>query len=460
MFTVTIEHSPSLEEAARGFLNHLRNWVYVCTEKYEVARMIDDPDQSLFMTAWEPYLQVSGDQRAMDFLILQRDRIRSYFVETEQWSHGYWAYPDRPDGQTGVDHFIRFLGMMSRVGPRDPFTRGQILDAAEHLGNWVEKVPAWFDWDRGLFCSSLLGTEEIGQEEGARINTPDHLRLANMALLAYRVSNRHRYLDLAAACAKPWCESILRLVTLPLALLPGGDHEALPVYHLNPDQMGVYRVYLGSRYEDMEDPVARAERFLAADAINVFLRLWRYLGEDEFLLVAERLLDILVGALGDPDAGAVADAVRSYWRTTGSSRYNAAVLSAVQKMPAAGIHELGLEDAGPRLKVRPAGVGKSVDQLFWCENGTPRQCSPVLLALAAEMTEDSHLAATALDLGCAYFRVARHVLLDGRSKASSARTVGAVARGGGRENHAGVTTAVLKPVLESFFPTPSNLFVD
>ena len=457
MFTIAIEKSSTLEESARGFLNHLRNWVYVCIEKYEVARMIDDPDQSVFMTSWEPYLQATGDQRALDFLILQRDHIRGYFMETEQWNHGYWAYLE---SQVGIDHFLRFLGMLSRFAPRDPFTRGQILDAAEHLGNWVERVPAWFDWERGLFLSSILGTEEINQEEGARMNTPIHLRLANLALLAYRISNRHRYLDLAAACAKPWCESILRVVKLPIALLPDQDRGVLPVYALDSSQVDLYRAYLGDRMEDLEDPMARAERFLAADAINVFLRLWRYLGEDEFLLVAERLLDVLVGALEDPDAGAVADAVRSYWRTTGSSRYNASVLSAVQKMPAASIRELGLEDAGPRLKLRPPGIGKSVDMLAWRENGAPRLCSPALVALAAEMTEDSQLATAALDLGCAYFKIARHVLLDGRSKASSARTVGAVARGNGRENHAGVTTAVLKPVLESFFPTPSNLFTD
>lgn len=458
MFEISIDKSPSLEESARRFLNSLRTWIAVCVEKYDAARMIDDPDQSLFMSSWETCLHFSPDALTLDFLNRQRDRIRKYYMETEQWKHGFWAFSEGPEG---IEHFNRFLGMLARLKPQDPFTRSQILDAAEHLGNWVEKVPEWFDWDRSLFRSILLGTEEIGEEEGMEVNTPNHLRLVSLSLLAYRVSNRRRYLDLAAACARPWCSAILRPDALPLGLIPGPvDGKAFPLYTLDPDQQTRYGPFLGESCEDDSHPLARAETFLTVDAVNVFLRLWRYCGEDEFLQATERLLDVLVDALHDPDSGAVADAIRSYWRTTGSSRYNAAVISAARQQPVSEVRELALEEAGHPLKVRPVGVGKAVDMLLWRENGNPRRCNPALLALAAEVTEDHELATCVLDMGFGYFRLARQVLLDGRGKTSSSRTVSAVARGGGRENHAGVVTAVLKPLLETFFPNPADLYKD
>jgi hypothetical protein len=459
LFRFPVEGSLSLEAAARRFLSCLHTWTEVCKEKYESAAVIDDPDQALFMTAWEPYLQIAGDSHIETFLANQRDLIRDYFVETEQWAHGYWRFQD---GQGGTEHFNRFLNMLARLKPRDVHTRAQILDAAEHLGNWVEEVPAWFDWERGLFRSVFLGTEEVGQGEGTEINIPDHLRMANLALLAYRISNRHCYLDLAAACAKPWCKAILQGSRLPFGLLPDArtTGEVIPLYSLDHAQASLYRPFFGPVGEEIDPPRARAEAFLAADGVQVFLQVWRYVGKKEFLHTAERLLDVLVGELEDPDAGAAADAVRTYWRMTGRDRYNGVVLAAVQKLQGVEVHELSLAEAGPRLKVRPGGVGKGLDMLIWQEDGLPRRCSPILLALAAEMTADERLAARALDLGYAYFKVARQVLLDGRSKASSARTISAVSRGSGRENHAGVTTAVLKPILETFFPAPALLLED
>lgn len=455
MFTIQVKHSISLEDASRRFLDSLQSWVSESIKKYDSIPIVDDPEQSVLLTAWEPYIHTMKDKEALDFVTRQRDRFRQHYLDTGQWYHGYWAYPE---DFSGLEHFNRFLGMLTRLNPQDPFTHGQILDASEHLGNWVESIPAWFDWGRGLFYSAVLGTKRIARLEGSEVNTPDHLRLAGLALLAYRVSNRHRYLDLAAACAKPWCEAILRQVTLPLALLPGkAEDEYIPLYQADPAQITRYQSYLGDPCEDDSQPIARAERFLAADAVNLLIRLWRYLGENEFLLAAERLLDILIGALDDPDAGAVADAVRSYWRTTGSKRYNLAIITAMKKQKPQSIDEVAFEEAASRLKVRPVGVGKVVDMLTWLENGEQRRCNPILLATSAEITEDMSLAIDAMDLGLAYFKLAREALLDGRRKNSSSRTVIAVTLGNRRENHAGVISAVFKPLIETFFPDPADL---
>ena len=61
---------------------------------------------------------------------------------------------------------------------------------------------------------------------------------------------------------------------------------------------------------------------------------------------------------------------------------------------------------------------------------------PFTLTLGAEVTTDRELA--------------RSTLPDGRKHGCAANTISAVARGHGRDNNAGVMTAVLWPIVETF----------
>lgn len=63
-----------------------------------------------------------------------------------------------------------------------------------------------------------------------------------------------------------------------------------------------------------------------------------------------------------------------------------------------------------------------------------------------QFTGDAHLATRALDLGHATFALAMQHLPDGRDHGCSARSVSAAGRGHGRENNAGVVTALLTPL--------------
>ena len=449
MVSRPVESSSTVEEAARRFLESLRSWVYERMAAYDQAHAIDEHDQGTFMTGWEPYLRATQDAEAMAFVTQQRDRIRAHFVESGQWRHGYWK---SQEAHHGTEHFELFLGMLARLNPDDPHTNAQILDASEHIGNWVGGIPDWFNWQNGLFHSVFLGTERVGGAPGAAVNVPDHLRCVNIALLAYRVSGQRRYLDMACAHGQRWTEAILQSMTLPIALLPDGERGCVPIYKLEGAYNAQYRSFMGELPEDFDQPLARAENFLASDSIGALLRLWRYSGQNDYRAAAECLLDVLATGLNDPDAGSAADAIRSYWRTTGSDRYNAAVLTAALPLQPYSIRSLSLE-VGPKLKVKPLGVGKRTDMLTWLEDGAPRRCSPILLSLAAEIKNDARLATAALDLGRVYLELSRQALPDGRNHGCAARSVSAVARGHGRENHAGVTTAVLKPLLESFSPS-------
>jgi hypothetical protein len=79
----------------------------------------------------------------------------------------------------------------------------------------------------------------------------------------------------------------------------------------------------------------------------------------------------------------------------------------------------------------------------WYEDGAPRRHNPVTLAAAAAIAEREDWRTLALDLGYAYFELARRSYPDGRDHGCSSRSVSAVARGHGRDNNVGVLTGLL-----------------
>ncbi len=446
IYSQPVVHSPDLPTACERFVADVGDWVRDCIRRYADAPPTNVHDQATYTTSWEPYLLATGDPEALGYLAKLRNEICVHYTQTGQWRHGYWTMHE---AHHGTEHFELFLGFLQRVLPDDPETTRQLQDAAEHVGNWSAEVSDWFNWERRRFHSLFFGADGVRAESGMEINSPDHLRLVNICLLAAGAelpgfpkpgSSIEHYIDLAILYAGEWADAILAEERLPLALTPTGT-----LYDFDGANEAVYRSFMGE-VSGLESPVDRAENFLGSDAINTFLRLWKESGQMRFRQAAERLLDLLVTQLDDPDAGAAADAVRAYRRWTADSRYDAAVLKAVATLEPSAVRELTL-DTDFRLDHRPSGVGKRSDMPRWLEDGAPRRHNPITLLVAAEIRRDEKLATATVDLARAYFLLARRAFPDGREHGCAARTVSAIARGHGRENHAGMTTAVLAPAL-------------
>ena len=99
--------------------------------------------------------------------------------------------------------------------------------------------------------------------------------------------------------------------------------------------------------------------------------------------------------------------------------------------------------------VEPEGVELPTLGSDGLQDGLPRRHNPIILSLAAEVLSDGELATRAVDLARTYFELARDTLPDGRSHGCAGNSVNAVARGHGRDNNAGMVTAVLAPALEA-----------
>ena len=433
MLTATVEHSTGFSEAYTRLMDSLGRWVDDCIQRYASAETTDVHDQGTYTTGWAPYVRERKDARALAFLKQRRDAIRDHFVKTGQWHHGYWVLQE---AHHGTEHFELFLGTLLSLDPRDAETRRQILDATEHIGNWVDGIPAWYDAESHLFRSMYLGTREVRTEPGMALNIPDHLRFASLCLLALEAGGGDPYLDLASDYVGNWADAILASDVMPVGLLPSG-----PVTDLSGDAESAYRSFAGMAGH-LDDDVDRVENLLASHAVDVMLDLWHETGQSRFRAAAERLLDVLATQLHDPDAGAAADVIRTYRRITGDPRYDDAIREVVKPLDPLSVRTLGLQPDVDRPD-RPHGIGKRSDKPNWFEDGKPQRHNPILLAVAAEVMRSVELATAALDLGRTAFELAREALPDGRHHGCAANTVSAIARGHGRDNYAGVTTAVL-----------------
>ena len=338
MYRRQIEPSYDLPHACQRFLDDLRRWAYEDIDRYADEPATDVHDQGTYTTGWEPLLCAGSDERILCFLQQTRDRIRDHFAQTQQWEHGYWRMQE---AHHGTEHYELFLGALQRVLPDDRETARQLDDAAEHIGNWSSGAPDWFDWDRRRFHSLFFGADGLRTEPGMALNSPDHLRCVNICLLA--ASNpkteiaKNRYIELATAYAGEWAGAILAGDALPIALTPDGT-----VYQFSDDDKALYYSFMGEA-PALQSEVDRAENLLGSDTINTFLRLRQESGNLRFRQAAERLLEPLAAQLADPDAGAAADAVRTYRRWTGDGRYDKTVLEAMARLAPFDITEITLD---------------------------------------------------------------------------------------------------------------------
>ena len=440
MISIGIQDSPGLTEACQGFLAEVGDWTGACVRDLSAEPPTNGHDQATFTVAWAPYIEATNDVRALGFMVQLRDKIRDHFVATGAWRHGYWTMQE---AHHGTEHFELFLGTLWGLGPGDAATVEQLVDAAEHFGNWVPEIPPWFDWGAGLFRSFHFGTEGVKPAPGTRVNVADHLRCVNICMIAHRMTGEQRYLDLSVLYAGRWADAVNAADRLPVGLTEDGG-----VYSLPQESDAVYRAFAGQA-PDLAQDVDRAENLLASGAVNTWLALWGTTADTRFRQAAEKVTDVVATQLGDPDAGAGADVIRACRRWTNDRRYDRAVLDTVRELAPFGFSALSIDPA-PERQGRASGIGKRKDMPIWCEDGAPRRHSPMLLALAAEITEDERLATRSVDIGRAYLALARKAYAHGREHGCSARSVSAIARGHGRENNAGVVTAVLAPVMKHF----------
>lgn len=439
-FCTEWQHADSIVAGASHLLGEFTAWLDDRFVLHRDAPWRGGHDEGSFAIAWLDYYSWTLDQRVPELL-------GTLLAKSSEWiaSNHVHGYAPKQEAHHGIEHALLFLAPIHRRLGLDLAAIG-LIDTAHHIGNWVDKVPPWYDWDRHRFRSCDIGSVHVGDEG---LNIPEHLRFAAVAWEAHRITGERQYFDLATAYSREWAKAIANEERIPLVLDEGeaGDEA----------WMAARNRFMGAAPEDVDPPIHRVESLLASGAVHLFLDLHTETGDQTLLAATHRMLDLVVQELADPYADPAGDVLARYRRATGDSRYDEEAMvrigSPATYRPARQILTVGY-DWGPLF-----GLGKRRDMLRWTYVGEDHEevdlhavseRTPAANILAYEITGDERYAVRALTLAANRLRVARQALPDGRKNGCSAKSVSAVVHGHGRNFFAGSASPVLgSTVLES-----------
>lgn len=401
-------------------------------------------DEANYSLAWFSHYLVTKSNAVADHFRTLRDQLAGW-VERE-CLHGYEG---EAEAHHGTEPFLLFLPRYLGLFPEDEKAASLLEDAAHHIGNWVEGIPDWFDWERNRFWGYHIGTKVVNRDLGQVNEIAEHFRFIHIALAAHRVVGDQKYIDWAVRYGRRRAQMICDVPkgSLPIAWGPDGE----PVWPEKATESQARAAQAGHHVPG--DPLIGVECLLASGAIYVLGDLFEATSEEVFKDAARRIVEPLIGQLGDPYADPGAAAISYYRVAFDDKRYDEAILEQARRFPGPTAGELAM--VFPEVRRRMLmGVGKRADQTFWGEweektgNITAtKQPSTAALTLAYQLTGDVPFAARALDQAERKLTVARRVLRGGREHADMGGAVCSTAAGHGRNWGWGAVTGCYGPLL-------------
>ncbi len=218
-------------EAQIELRDQIRDWVEAGIWRQSGVPWRGIHDEADWAACFTDYYALTGDESVKRFLLELRDRFLNWAKENEydgnsihikpyrrsncepailkNMHHGFSADGSDYTSHTG-EHYTNFCSALFEMDPSDEIARGIIEDVAHHIGNWVEGIPEWYDWDRHMFRSHWLGTAHTRDYPPYDFSGTKETRIAYLTLVAYRATGEKRYLDWAKDYAGGWVERIMQ----------------------------------------------------------------------------------------------------------------------------------------------------------------------------------------------------------------------------------------------------------
>ena len=421
--------TPQSPAWANGFValrQEMDAWIAASSQFHKHVPFLGVHDEGSFIASWLCHYQLTRDPGIIEFARFLRDGFA-------QWAESNLLHGFFPEGEVHhqTEIFNNFLLRLWHVAP-DDLTAKLILDAAEHIGNWVPGLPEWYDWNEDRFLGWHIGTERAGDDDPFEV--PDHFRLIQLALGAYLICGDDRYLDLSTRWTTRWASAIIADPDEPLdAMLAEGVANA-----------SIVRAAQGAAHAG-PGKAGKVEPYVAAGAIDVLLDLHSITDDPLYANAARVLCALLVDELADPHSNPPGAILHRYRLQTQDTSLDARILGQL-----AGAS--GQPSGAPVMLVDEIargpipGIGKRSDMVRWGyreEDGSlvPEDApSPSALMLGYQITGSTDFADRALTMAAGRLRLARQSLRDGRRHGCSARSIGAVASGHGRDSGYGNVT--------------------
>ena len=430
---------------------HYRQLRQVLSQWLDHSAFVDHPgrngggeDEANYALSWFPHYLVTAEDKV-------QARFQSLLGDLENWvqTDCYHGYEPVAEAHHGTEPFLLFLPRYQAMFPEDETAAKLIEDAAHHIGNWVEEIPPWYDYDRDCFHSYRIGTREVGGDDQYALELAEHYRFIHIALAAHRAGGDGKYLDWSLRYGRKRAERILNYGDGPMPVVWEAGGAGVSARRMASSGQ---RDMSSSHHHVPDDPLAGIENLLASGAIYAFGDLYRLSSDEVFLNAARKIAEPLVGELLDPFADPGAAAVSYYRWTFQDTSLDDQIRSIVGQMPPEPDAPLAMVFPQEHRRREP-GVGKRADMIYWglwSEDGSVRPCrepSTAASVLGYQVTGDVHFACRALRFAATKLMMARRVLRGGREHADMGGAICSVAAGHGRNWGQGAVTGCYGPLL-------------
>ena len=400
-------------------------------------------DEANYALAWFPHYLITGDSTVLQHFDVLKTALLGWVKR--DCVHGY---EPKAEAHHGPEPFLLFLPRYIGLKPDDTEAISLLTDAAEHIGNWVPEIPAWYDYTRDTFIGYNIGTEFVENDEKNAYELAEHFRFIHIALAAYHVTGEKRYVEWALRYGQKRAERIIAAPD-PMPLLWDLDETGLSETEV--DAKNLHRL-VASSHHIPGDPLAGIENLLASGAIYALGDLYLLSEEDIFKSAAKRIVEPLVTSLIDPYNDPAAAALSYYRWTFNDTCFDNAITEGLHEFPSTS-PELQALIFPQETRRREPGVGKRSDMAYWGEWSDDGSVKPIqepstaTLTLAYQITGEVAYAVRALRNAYTRLNIARRVLRGGREHADMGGAVCSVAAGHGRNWGQGAVTACYGPLI-------------
>ena len=151
-------------------------------------------------------------------LVRKNDKSIKYLEDTvyarRKWTDAnqFHGYVDCHEVHHEIETYIYYQMPLYYLGfPGAEQAAKNIIDVAEHVGNWVDGVPDWYNWETHSFVSNWLGTKGVRAYPPYDYQEGNHFRFTDCAMCACHITKDPRYLDLICDYCAAWCDHIEKL---------------------------------------------------------------------------------------------------------------------------------------------------------------------------------------------------------------------------------------------------------